>query len=50
VVWEAEITKLEGEADKVSEEVRGVDAAIDEDGTVDVGVRKGREGRGLGDG
>jgi hypothetical protein len=38
VVWETEIAQLEREADEVDEEVGGVDAAVDEDGTVDVGV------------
>ena len=44
VVGEAEIAQFEREADEVCEEVRGMDAAIDEDGAIDVGVRDGREG------
>jgi len=47
VVWEAEVAQFEREADEVDEEVRGVDAAVDEDGAVDVGVGEGGEGRGL---
>ena len=45
VVGEAEVAQLEGEADEVREEVGRVDAAVDKDGAVDVGVREGGEGR-----
>ena len=44
MIWEAKITQLEGEADEVDEEVGGVDAPVDEDGAVDVGVRESGEG------
>jgi hypothetical protein len=44
VVGEPEVAELEGEADEVDEEVRGVDAAVDEDGAVDVRVGEGGEG------
>jgi hypothetical protein len=47
VVGEAEVAQFEREADEVDEEVGGVDAAVDEDGAVDVGVRESGEGRGL---
>lgn len=43
VVWEPEVAQFEGEADKVGEEVWGVQAAVDEDGAVDVGVRESGE-------
>lgn len=36
VVGDAEVAELEGEADEVGDEVGGVDAAVDEDGAVDV--------------
>jgi hypothetical protein len=45
VVREAEVAQLEGEADEVDEEVGGVDAAVDEDGAVDVGMGERGEGR-----
>jgi hypothetical protein len=38
VVGNAEVAQLEGEADKMGDEVWGVNAAVDEDGSVDVGV------------
>lgn len=38
MVGETEVAQLEGEADKVREEVGRVDAAVDEDGAVDVGM------------
>ena len=44
VVWEPEVAELKREADEVGYEVWGVDAAVDEDGTVDVGVGYGGEG------
>jgi hypothetical protein len=47
VVWETEVAEFEREPDQVGEEVGGVDAAVDEDGAVDVGVRDSGEGRGL---
>ena len=47
VVGETEVAQLEGEADEVDEKVGGVDAAVDEDGAVDVGVGEGGEGGGL---
>ena len=47
MIGEAEVAQLEGEADEVGEEVWGVDAAVDEDGAVDVGVGEGGEGGGL---
>lgn len=47
VVGEAEVAQLEGEADEVGEEVGGVDAAVDKDGAVDIGVGEGGEGRRL---
>lgn len=46
VVRDAEVAQLEGEADEVGDEVGGVDAAVDEDGAVDVGVAgRGVDGR-----
>lgn len=36
VVGDAEVAELEGEADEVGDEVGGVDAAVDEDGAIDV--------------
>ena len=47
MIGEPEVAQFEGEADKVREEVGRVDAAVDEDGTVDVGMREGGEGGGL---
>jgi hypothetical protein len=44
VVGQAEVAEFEGEADEVDEEVWGVDAAVDEDGAVDVGVGECGEG------
>jgi hypothetical protein len=44
VVGEPEVAQLEREADEVDEEVGGVDAAVDEDGAVDVRVGEGGEG------
>jgi len=41
VVRDAEVAQLEGEADEVGDEVGGVDAPVDEDGAVDVGVASG---------
>lgn len=38
VVGQAEVAQLEGEADEVGEKVRRVDAAVYEDGAVNVGV------------
>ena len=38
MIGEAEVAQFEREADEVDEEVWGVDAAVDEDGAVDVGV------------
>jgi hypothetical protein len=43
VVGEAEVAQLEREADEVGKEVGGVDAAVDEDGAVDVGMGEGGE-------
>ena len=43
MVREAEVAQFEGEAYEVGEEVGGVDAAVDEDGAVDVGVGEGGE-------
>jgi hypothetical protein len=39
VVGDAEVAELESEANEVSDKVRGVDAGVDEDGSVDVWVR-----------
>lgn len=47
VVGESEVAQLEREADKVREEVWGVDAAVDEDGAVYVWMGEGGEGGGL---
>jgi len=44
VVGQTQVAQLEREADEVDEEVGRVDAAVDEDGAVDVGVREGGEG------
>ena len=41
MVRDAEVAQLEGEADEVGDEVGGVDAPVDEDGAVDVGVASG---------
>jgi hypothetical protein len=38
VVRDSEVAELEGEAYEVGDEVRGVDSAVDEDGSVDVRV------------
>jgi len=38
VVWQSKVAKLQGEANEVGEEVGRVDAAVDEDGAVDVWV------------
>lgn len=43
MVGESEIAQFEREADKVGQEVWGVDAAVDKDGAVDVGVGYGGE-------
>lgn len=48
VVRDAEVAELEGEADEVGDEVWRVDAAVDEDGAVDVGVVGGGIDGGLG--
>jgi hypothetical protein len=48
VFWEAEIAQFECEADEVGEEVGGVDAAVDENRAVDVGVRECGKCGGLG--
>lgn len=45
MVGEAKVPQLEREADEVREEVGCVDAAVDEDGAVDVGMGEGGEGR-----
>lgn len=50
VVGEAEVAELEGEADEVREEGGGEEAAVDEDGPVDVRVGYDGEGGGLGRG
>lgn len=44
MVWEAEVAEFESKANEVDEEVRGVNATIDENGAVDVGMGKGGEG------
>jgi hypothetical protein len=44
VVREAEVAQFEREADEVDEEIWRMDAAVNEDGAVDVGVREGGEG------
>jgi hypothetical protein len=43
VIWKAEVAELQSEADEVNEEVGCVDAAINEDGAVDVGMGEGGE-------
>lgn len=47
MVTDAEIAQFHGEADEFCEEVGGVEAAVDEDGTVDVGVGDWREDGGF---
>lgn len=47
MVWEAEIAKLEDEADEVGEEGWSVNASIHEDSSIYVGVRHYGEGGGL---
>lgn len=44
VVGNTEVTQLEGKGDEVGEEVWGVEAAVDKDGAVDVGVGQGAKG------
>jgi hypothetical protein len=44
VVWKAEVAELQSKADEVDEEVGCVDAAVNEDGAVDVGMGEGGEG------
>lgn len=48
VIGEPEVSEFEGEADEVGEEGGGEEAAVNEDGAVDVGVGYHGEGGGLG--
>ena len=45
MVRDSQVAEFQGEAHEVGEEVGGVDAAVNEDGTVDVGMEEGAEGR-----
>lgn len=47
MVWETQVTEFESKSDKVGDEVRCVDAAVNKDGAVDVGMRYVGERRGL---
>lgn len=38
VVGDAEVAEFESEADEMGDEIGGVDATVDEDGAVDVGM------------
>lgn len=47
MVGNTKVAKLEGESDKMSDKVRGVNSSVDENSSVDVGVIRRRVDRGL---